>query len=395
MIPLLKITVQFLVIGLFFLFAGCSQTPARIDVYKELSEGTPYHVSVEKGDTLYSISKKYDVNLREIIDANRISPPYTLYTGQMIKLPKPRFHLVKDKDTLYSISRAYNVDMNTLTMANNIEEPFLIYTGQKLRIPSATEINENKERSFAQNNEKVDYNTKSSSFNRDVESNDLSPLSENTVSESKQVEISIPVPTKEEVPDNQPVLTSNLNSSGIPIPTLKPSTAKALEQEVSTTNVATTTKEPESTASTEKVYVKTTKASLPVEIPSLGKPSFSWPVRGKVISSYGAKEGGLYNDGINISASEGTKIQAAESGVVVYSGNELRGYGNLLLIKHGEGYLTAYAHTKENAVQKGDVVKKGDVIGYVGKTGHVTLPQLHFSIRQGRKAVDPKKYLPG
>ncbi len=124
-----------------------------------------------------------------------------------------------------------------------------------------------------------------------------------------------------------------------------------------------------------------------------GMPNFKRPVSGEIISKFGPKKGGLYNDGINISAKEGTVIAAAEDGDVVYAGNELRGYGNMLLIKHNNGFLTAYAHTDDFLVKKGDIIKKGQAIAHVGQTGHVTTPQLHFSIRQGRKAIDPEKYL--
>lgn len=120
---------------------------------------------------------------------------------------------------------------------------------------------------------------------------------------------------------------------------------------------------------------------------------FQWPVRGKVVSSFGAKKGGYHNDGINILADRGSAVMAAENGVVVYAGNELRGFGNLLLIKHADGYVTAYAHNDSILVKKGDKVRKGGKIATVGSTGSVTTPQLHFEVRKGRQARDPKKYL--
>jgi len=120
---------------------------------------------------------------------------------------------------------------------------------------------------------------------------------------------------------------------------------------------------------------------------------FSWPVRGVVISAFGPKEGGRYNDGINIKASEGSAVKASDSGVVAYVGDELRGYGNLVIVKHSRGWITAYAHLKDYVVRRGDKVKKGQKIGLVGMTGKVKSPQLYFGIRKGRDAVDPKRYL--
>ena len=118
-----------------------------------------------------------------------------------------------------------------------------------------------------------------------------------------------------------------------------------------------------------------------------------WPVKGKIISEYGAKPNGLKNEGINIAVPEGTGVRAAESGVVAYAGNELKGYGNLVLIRHEGGWVTAYAHAKELFVKRGDIVKRGDVIAKAGQTGSVSSPQLHFEVRKGATAMDPLKFL--
>jgi murein DD-endopeptidase MepM/ murein hydrolase activator NlpD len=118
-----------------------------------------------------------------------------------------------------------------------------------------------------------------------------------------------------------------------------------------------------------------------------------WPVRGKIISEFGNKPNGLKNEGINIAVPEGTSIRASDDGVVAYSGNELKGYGNLVLIRHAGGWVTAYAHAKELFVKRGDTVKRGDVIAKAGQTGSVDSPQVHFEVRKGAVAMDPLKYL--
>jgi len=112
------------------------------------------------------------------------------------------------------------------------------------------------------------------------------------------------------------------------------------------------------------------------------------------LSSFGAKKNGLHNDGVNIAAPRGAAVRAADNGVVAYAGKEIRGFGNLLLIKHDGGLITAYAHTDTLLVARGDTVTRGQVIGKVGTTGGVETPQLHFEVRQGTRAVDPSKYLP-
>jgi murein DD-endopeptidase MepM/ murein hydrolase activator NlpD len=124
-------------------------------------------------------------------------------------------------------------------------------------------------------------------------------------------------------------------------------------------------------------------------------PTFRWPVRGRVITTYGAKTNGKQNDGINVAVPEGTPVKAAEDGVVAYSGNELKGYGNLILVRHSNGYVTAYAHASELMVKRGETIKRGQIIAKSGQSGEVGSPQLHFEIRKGSSPVDPLQFLNG
>jgi murein DD-endopeptidase MepM/ murein hydrolase activator NlpD len=122
-------------------------------------------------------------------------------------------------------------------------------------------------------------------------------------------------------------------------------------------------------------------------------PAFSWPVSGPVISEFGAAHNGERNDGINISTPMDTPIHASANGTVTYAGDELKAYGNLVLIRHDEGYVTAYAHADKILVVKGQAVTRGQVIGYSGSSGDVSAPQLHFEIRHDTRPVDPKGLL--
>jgi len=126
-----------------------------------------------------------------------------------------------------------------------------------------------------------------------------------------------------------------------------------------------------------------------------GAAGFRWPVRGRVIAGFGPKPNGIQNDGINLAVPEGTPVKAADDGVVAYAGNELKGYGNLVLVRHSNGFVTAYAHASEIMVKRGDAVKRGQVIAKSGQTGSVASPQLHFEIRKGATPVDPSQYLNG
>lgn len=120
---------------------------------------------------------------------------------------------------------------------------------------------------------------------------------------------------------------------------------------------------------------------------------FLWPVRGRVIAGFGPGPDGTHNDGINIAAPRGAPVEAIAAGVVIYAGNELRGYGNLILIKHPEGWISAYAHLDVILVRRAERVSRGQVIGRVGSTGSVRTPQLHFELRRADRAVNPLKFL--
>jgi murein DD-endopeptidase MepM/ murein hydrolase activator NlpD len=137
----------------------------------------------------------------------------------------------------------------------------------------------------------------------------------------------------------------------------------------------------------------------PVEAPSAeagpnGAPGFRWPVRGRIINNFGARVNGSPNDGIDLAVPEGTQVRAADDGVVAYAGNELKGYGNLVLVRHSNGFVTAYANGSELLVKRNDQVHKGQVILKSGQTGNATSPQLHFEIRKNSAPVDPMQFLP-
>ncbi len=126
--------------------------------------------------------------------------------------------------------------------------------------------------------------------------------------------------------------------------------------------------------------------------PAAAGPEFRWPARGRIIQGF--KSGGG-NDGINIAVPEGTAVKAAEGGVVAYAGSEMKAYGNLVLIRHPNGFVSAYANNGEIDVKRGDTVKRGQTIAKSGQSGNVASPQLHFELRKGTQPVDPTSYLAG
>jgi murein DD-endopeptidase MepM/ murein hydrolase activator NlpD len=282
----------------------------------------PSQITVAKGETLYTISRRYDVPLRSIIDANHLDPPFQVAAGTKLDLPQERFHMVKQGDTLYGIARLYGVEVSTLASLNRLEPPYALRAGETLFLPA------------------------------EVEPPDHSPSAVAAAPESAGTP-EAPGPK----PDNTP---------GAP---------------------------------PEKPGPPSIAASPPPEpskpIPARVGKGFDWPVQGKIIERYGTGPNGTHNDGINIAARTGEPVRAADAGVVAYAGNELRGYGNLVLIKHSGGYMTAYAHNSRLLVKRGEAVKRGQEIATVGSTGTVDTPQVHFEIRQGTRAIDPIGLLPG
>lgn len=135
------------------------------------------------------------------------------------------------------------------------------------------------------------------------------------------------------------------------------------------------------------LYLKESAAPTKLTPVSTGNTDFIWPVQGRIISTYG-EDDGVSNEGINIAAPKDTPIYAAKDGTVTYVGNETE-FGNMALISHEDGWRSAYAHADRIVVENGEKVTQGQVIGYVGKTGNVTSPQLHFEIRNGKQSVDP------
>jgi murein DD-endopeptidase MepM/ murein hydrolase activator NlpD len=314
----------------------------------------PDTVVVLPAETLYAISRRYDVPIRAIIDANRLEPPYRLRAGQTLTLPQVRTHLVRAGDTLYSVSRQYGVDVATLAESNHLQAPFTIRTGTVLVLPPSV----------------------------GVPSTPAAPGRAGDVSVSAlppPAAASAPSPTPVQPPPAQPPTVQPIAP---PTPVSPPPTSAAPRPTPAPSPAPAPSPPPEQSASLP-----------PAGVPARGEAHFMWPVEGRVIAHYGPAASGTHNDGINIAAPTGTPVLAADAGTVAYAGNELRGYGNLILIKHANGWMTAYAHNSVLLVKRGDKVRRGQAIARVGATGTVSEPQLHFEVRKGTRALDPTEYL--
>ena len=315
-------------------------------------------ITVAPGDTLETISRRYDVPVAAIMEANSITRPGGVHPGQHLVIPRRRgpatalaapptrvassapampstapvgpprtalapgssVHVVAPGETLHSIARKYGKPVLVLAKANNIAPDTMVRVGERITIPGGAST----------------------------------PVAAAAASAAAPA-------SRNEPPVGSMAAAESPHSARLAAPVApdgEEGGAKAGEAGGST-------------------------------------PGFRWPVRGRVIAGFGPKPNGLQNDGINLAVPEGTPVKAADDGVVAYAGNELKGYGNLVLVRHSNGFVTAYAHASEIMVKRGDAVKRGQVIAKSGQTGSVTSPQLHFEIRKGATPVDPSQYLNG
>ena len=255
---------------------------------------------------------------------------------------------VKSGDSVHIIARRYNVSMRALIEMNRLKPPYKLLVGQVLRLPRGR-------------------------VHTVVRGDTLYGISRNY-----GIDMNALARANRLAPPYLLLVGQRLN---VPVTSAAAmqTAAVAVEPPSPAPKVDTTAKAPPT-------------APIPTPPPrSSGR--FLWPVKGTVLSKFGPKSGGFHNDGINISAPRGAPVLAAEAGVVAYAGNELRGYGNLLLIRHADGWTTAYAHNDVLLVGRGDTVRRGQTIAKIGSSGNVTAPQSHFELRRGTKVVDPLKHL--
>jgi murein DD-endopeptidase MepM/ murein hydrolase activator NlpD len=356
-------------------------------------------ISVQKGDSAYSLSRRYNVPLRDLIEANKLAPPYRLEVGQRLVLPTSRQYIVQKGDSLYSISRMHNVDVSELTRLNNLSPPYAVQAGQPLRLPGASDgsgtMVASGAASGAASGGAVPLTPQGSPAGRgSVQSAELPPPG--TSSSGGISATPLPPPKPGAAAEPAPTQTAPVQTGQAPAgdPTYQPGQAPTMLRPPGAK--PTPTPIPAPSAAPAPAPQQEVAAAPPPKPEPKAEPAtpprggrFLWPVKGKLISGFGPKPDGLHNDGLNIAAPKGTAVVAADNGVVAYAGNELRGFGNLLLLKHSDGWITAYAHLDKVEVERGATVKRGQVIARVGQTGGVSSPQLHFELRKGSQAVDP------
>ena len=280
-------------------------------------------------------------------------------------------------DTLYSLAQLYGTTVDELIRENNLSAPYTLSVGQKLKVPVEKE-------SMAV--QTITVPTRATTTTR-VELQEITVAAGDTLYSLSR---------KYSVPVNDLAVMNNLSApftlsvgQKLKVPNLNNAPVRT---KVAATNDSNTVPTVAASGKTKEKISSDPTQKLPT-ISARSSSKFSWPVQGKVLSAYGAKGDGLFNDGINIAAARGTSVGAAENGVVAYAGNEVKGMGNLIIIQHSGGWMTVYAHLDSMSVRRGNKVSVGQKIGTVGETGKVDQPQLHFEIRKGTKAYNPASYL--
>ncbi len=309
---------------------------------------------VAQGDTVYRIAQRYNVSVRAVIDANHLVPPYRLLPGQRLAIPAIAEHVVKPGDTLRAIAQHYGTTPADLARINNLTAPaYIIKVGQRLTLPGTAQAVTSSPEPLAAKADRRPPTVQSQPL---TESPSPSPIEDRSAPASQPAPAPSPQPRAPiQVEAQQPA----------PIPVAARSGAG-----------------------------KPAEAYAPLTEPPALRGGFAWPARGKLLARFGVMGKGQHNDGINIEVPRGAPIRAAADGVVAYAGNELRGFGNMLLIKHSDGWMSAYAHNDELMVRRGDTVKRGQVVAKAGASGNVRSPQLHFELRKNGDAVDPQRHLP-
>jgi len=263
--------------------------------------------------------------------------------------------IVGKGDTVYDISRRHRISVRAIIEANNLTPPYYLTVGQRLVLPRR----------------KTYVVKRGDTLGQIAKAHGVNMYDLARINKLRPPYI-IHVDERLFLPDRASIQTAAKSRPGIS---------------------GTPSDPPPPARKSISMAKKTTARAVAAPPPTSGN-GFLWPVKGRVISGFGGKSKGLQNDGINIAAVRGSPVRAVEHGIVAYAGNELRGFGNLLLIKHSGGWVTAYAHNQKLMVKRGDKITKGQNIATVGSTGSVKTPQLHFELRRGKLAVDPIKYLP-
>ncbi len=352
---------------------------------------------VAKGDTVYAIAERLHMTPDALIKMNGLKKPYTLKVGRTLKVPAAKVYVIKPGDSLYAISKRFRVDVDSLTALNKTGAKAKIKPGQKLELPAEARDLVAEAEAAAEKQLAADK----------AEAARIAKKKEAARAKGRRTPEAMPAPAIEPKLDlgilgikkPEPKVESTVQPTERDT-TPAPSSRPVFPAPSAAASSAVIASGPASSAAAPSVLDPAPAPPTEAEIIASGRGRFIWPVRGDIVSGFGPKDSGQRNDGINISGKEGDIVKSAASGDVVYSGNLVPGFGNLVLIKHEGGWVTAYAHLSQTLVKIKDKIAQGQDIGAVGKTGGVETPQLHFELRyapspkEKARPVDPALVMP-
>ena len=318
---------------------------------------------VRKGDHLDAVARDFKVDASEMIGANHLKSPDSIRPGQHLKIPVAKAYVVQSGDTLSAVAKRFDLVPDTLAELNDLSVKSHLRAGDRLALPA--------------------------------EYNDRGPTKVTQTVYARQERYR--PPERDETP---PPVSGQYTPSAAAL--------KAAADRSDGGQMA-------SAGSRARTYADRVSRYAPVigrpvgeaapsltdaQISAAGRGLFIWPVKGETLARFGAQGIGRRNDGLDVRTAQGSTVHAAAAGEVVYAGNQVPGFGNLVLVKHADGWVTAYAHLDHASVQMRQTVTQGQEIGQVGVSGGVAEPQLHFEVRYAAaptdkaKPIDPLLVLP-
>ena len=328
---------------------------------------SPGRITVGAGESVFDVAERYRVPVRALIEANDLQPPYALVAGTTLTIPPPMIYVVQEGDTLFGVARRFNIDPRSLASLNDITLEAALGRGRQIALPSLA-------RDQGVNPQASGPSPVGSTLGRAGAATTAGAgLRGETYAKPAP-------PPRAGIPPSR----GGRNMSAHSAEDAQEAVANAAAREGGLAAGGGTPTGPVTDA----------------QVIAAGRGRFVAPIRGELIEKFGSKGVGQRNDGVNIAAPQGTPVKAAAAGEVAYAGSAISSYGNLVLIKHAGGWVTAYAHLDTISVKMRGQVLQGIPIGTVGQSGGVDRPQLHFEIRfppqpdASAKPIDPALLLP-
>ena len=373
-----------------------ADAPPAIEISTQSYAALPKNVQggkgtykVMRGDTVASVARRLGMDKDDLIQMNGLKKPFALPRGKVLKVPAPMVYEVQRGDTYSDIANRFDVSLSDLTKLNKTTSSKGLRPGQKIKLPAEVQARLVKKAQAVERAAQQAAADRAEAARFEAEQEIIRREAGRLANERALAATRAADQAAAAQPLNQP-MTSTTPTVLPPKPVVNGTLPPPVRPEP----------RPVTLPPAPMVSNETSAPSSEAEIIASGRGRFLWPVRGDVISGFGIKPGGQRNDGINLSGKDGDPVRAAAGGEVVYSGNLVPGFGNLVLIKHEGGWVTAYAHMASTAVKIKDRIAQGQTIGTVGRTGGVEASQLHFELRyapspkEKARPIDPALVMP-